>query len=200
MSTSIIAHFEQKAEEVSMRHSLYLLMAIEASRAQTGQPIVEVFLPPIHGPGPVRAFMQAQEVVDAIYAEIGVRVVWTHAHSRPPGCTKQPLHAQIVVALGSSEYFHNAEAMAFASPFTKRGPCVTLFVDRITSEIRNNPLHAGNVIGHVLAHEMGHILQGLARHAEDRVMKSTFSQHDLYQMWLREHLHFTEDGAEWILR
>jgi hypothetical protein len=27
----------------------------------------------------------------------------------------QPLHALIVVALGSSEYFHNAEAMAFAA-------------------------------------------------------------------------------------
>ena len=183
-----------------MRHLFFLLMAFAASHAQYGQPAVEVFLPPVHGPEPVLAFAQARDVVRAIYSEIGVRIAWTTTRSLPSGCTKQPLHVQIVTALGSAEGFSSAEAMAFANPFAKTGPCVTLFMDRLTAEIHTNPLHTGNLLGHVLAHEMGHVLQGIARHAETGLMKSKWSLHDTAQMWSLGHLHLTEDDADLILR
>ena len=73
--------------------------------------MVEVFLPPVYDPGPFLAFTLARDTVNAIYSEIGVRIAWTTTRSLPAGCTKQPLHMQIVVALGSSEHFPNAEAL-----------------------------------------------------------------------------------------
>src|SRR5215813_7135278 len=100
LATETSHPFWQKPAEVSMRYFFGLLMAFTCARAQTGQPVVEVFLPAIVGPGLVLAFGQARDVVNAIYSEIGVGVAWANIRSAPPGCTKQPWHMQIVVAFG----------------------------------------------------------------------------------------------------
>ena len=49
----------------------------------------------------------------------------------------------------------------------------------------NNGSQAGIVLGHVLAHEITHILQGIARHSASGLMKARFSENDFQQMLIR---------------
>jgi hypothetical protein len=178
-----------------------LLMTFAAHATQTGSPEVEVFLPPVFGVEMVQAFHDARGVVNEIYSEIGVRVVWRSTRPASADCAKQPLHMQIVVALQSSASAVPSEAaMAFSNPYSTKGPCVTLLMDRFKPAIKRNPLSTGFLLGHVLAHEMGHVLQGVARHSEAGVMKAYWSLQDTDKMTRsQERLRFTAYDAELIL-
>jgi predicted Zn-dependent protease len=72
-------------------------------------------------------------------------------------------------------------------------------MDRLRPQIQMNPLRTGFLLGHILAHEMGHALQGISRHAETGVMKASWSLHETSRMWSHERLHFTSDDADLIL-
>jgi hypothetical protein len=186
--------------EISMRLLSGLMMTLAAIAAPGDQPVVEVFLSPVFGFDMSRAFGEARNVAGGIYSDIGVRVVWRLDRSAPTGCTKQPLHSQIVVAMVSSTRAgHSEETWAFSNPQSTKGPCVTLLMDQLNPAIKTNPLSTGFLLGHVLAHEMGHVLQGIARHSETGVMKGYWSLHDTAKMTWQERLSFTAYDAELIL-
>src|SRR5215469_4178895 len=67
---------------------------------------------------------------------------------------------------------------------------IVVFYDRV---LENFPL-AGvpSVLGHVLAHEIGHILQGVERHSATGVMKEKWDHRDYVNMQ-REPLRFTDE-------
>lgn len=175
-----------------------VLMAFATLPTAASQPVVEVFLPASVGFEMVHAFQVARGVVEQIYSEIGIRVIWRDRRA-PDACTKQPLHRQIVVAmLPSAPIGRSTEAWAFANPYSTKGPCVMLLMDRLYPEIKRNPLHAGYPLGHVLAHEMGHVLEGIARHSEAGVMKGSWSLHETLDMWSQKRLSFTTHDAELI--
>jgi hypothetical protein len=48
-------------------------------------------------------------------------------------------------------------------------------MSRVKDAIRKNPRRAPAVLGHVLAHEIGHVLQGVARHSDSGLMKGRWS-------------------------
>ena len=174
-----------------------VLMAFATLSTAASQPVVEVFLPPSFGFEMVHAFHDARGVVEQIYSEIGIRVIWRDRRA-PDGCTKQPLHRQIVVAmLPSAPIGKSTEAWAFANPYSTKGPCVMLLMDRVYPAIKKNPLHAGYLLGHVLAHEMGHVLEGIARHSETGVMKQYWSLQETFNM-AQKRLGFTTHDAELI--
>ena len=89
-------------------------------------------------------------------------------------------------------------AFASSNPYSVEGPCVTLFMDRLKAMAAMQPLTTSFLLGHVLAHEMGHVLQGIARHSETGVLKERWSQLEIEDMPFR-HLHFTPYDANLIL-
>ena len=60
---------------------------------------------------------------------------------------------------------------------------MTLLMNRLKPEIERNPFRTGFLLGHVLAHEIGHVLQGVARHSATGVMKGRWSLHETSHMW-----------------
>jgi len=193
--------FCQISPEVSMRIlACFLMVLATQAAAGSSQPLVEAFLPPVFGATSTHAFYLAEGVVNDIYSEIGIRVVWKEARSAPAGCAKQPGHMQVVVEM---QWQHSAirsdTAMAVSYPGSTQGPCVTLLMNRLKPEIERNPLRTGFLLGHVLAHEIGHVLQGVARHSETGVMKSAWSLHETSHMWANARLQFTAYDAKLIL-
>ena len=183
-----------------MHFLLYLLMPVAASAASNGQPVVEVYLPPVLTTDMAQTFQRAQGVVKEAYSEIGVQVKWRSTASAPAGCTKDPLHWKIVVGFGtSSPAGAGKEALAFANPYLMEGPCVTLLMDRVEPAAKRNPRSAGYLLGHVLAHEIGHVLQGIARHSETGLMKAHWSLREI-KMMPEDRLRFTEEDSAMILR
>src|SRR5262249_46394347 len=76
---------------------------------------------------------------------------------------------------------------AYAMPF--EGTHIVVFFDRV----KNRPVSVvPTVLGHVIAHEVAHILQGLMRHSESGVMKAQWDGADYLQMHWKP-IQFTDD-------
>ena len=86
---------------------------------------------------------------------------------------------------------------AFALARVYEGVHITVFWDRV--QRRTNSLTAGVVLGHVLVHEITHILQGIDRHSETGVMKAGWTGKDFFQMTWKP-LPFTPDDIYLIQR
>lgn len=164
------------------------------------QPVVDVWLPVATNRDVDQALRRARLIVNEAYHEIGVSVVWRSAHGAPPRCSLDASHRTIIVAFASiTPAGVSKEALAFATPFATGGPCVTMLMDRITPSAQTNPVSTGFLLGNALAHEIGHVLQGLIRHSDTGLMKARWSFADV-RMMRAYRLHFEADDAEMIRR
>ena len=62
-------------------------------------------------------------------------------------------------------------ALGFALPFARTGAHVTLFYDRVESLIRSGSAVSYVILGHALAHEIGHVLLGSSEHTTSGLMQ-----------------------------
>ncbi|WP_410971913.1 hypothetical protein, partial [Salmonella sp. SAL4445] len=69
--------------------------------------------------------------------------------------------------------------------------------DRIQAFSRNNSATPAMILGHVLTHEITHILQGIDRHSPTGVMKARWDATDYFEM-TRSPLPFTPGDIELI--
>ena len=178
-----------------MRLLLVLLVPLVAAARHNDWPVVEVFLPPMPSNSVATTVLRAQSVAIDVYAEIGIRLIWRAAAAKPSGCTQTAMHRRVVIEMTpATPVEHSDSAYAASRPYASEGPCVTLFWDRLLPNMRKNPLGAGYLLGYVLAHEIGHVLEGFPRHSEAGVMKSCWSLEETRDMpWNR--LHFSPDDA-----
>jgi hypothetical protein len=132
-------------------------------------------------------FHLARALATKVFAGIGVRLDWRNdQRSCPPGA--------ISISLASSTQpgFH-AGTLAFALPH--EGTHVQIFYDRIRKMFQFP--RRSFVLGHVLVHEITHILQGVNRHADRGIMKAQWDAKDFDHMDWRP-LAYTEDDVRLI--
>jgi hypothetical protein len=182
-----------------------LVLAIAGSRLMAAdeianrRPVVEVFMPHMIDRHLNRALGRARGIVQDAYADIGVQVIWRFGNTSSFGCYKKPGLRQIVFDLrNGAPNGRSADVLAFANPYLHEGPCVTLLMDRLKNEAERNPETTGILLGHVLAHEIGHVLQGIERHSKTGLMKERWSKREVADMW-RARLRFTAYDADLIL-
>jgi hypothetical protein len=107
-------------------------------------------------------------------------------------------HGWIVVALGSNAPAGVTNSALAYSTYGAKGPCVTILMNRLEGNLKASPIHGGSLLGHVLAHEICHVLQGVARHSLEGIMKGHWSLQETMDMPFRR-LRFTEEDRELIL-
>jgi hypothetical protein len=84
-------------------------------------------------------------------------------------------------------------ALAYALPYERTH--IVLFYDRVLNTVGPNSVPA--LLGHVLAHEIVHILQGVAVHSATGIMKERWDSQDYAEMQ-RGRLKFTRDDIDLI--
>jgi hypothetical protein len=72
--------------------------------------------------------------------------------------------------------------LAFAQPYSDREKRITIYLDRVLAFYPGHPASAGAFYGHVLAHEIVHVLQRVNRHADRGVMHGQWSPAELEEM------------------
>lgn len=92
-----------------------------------------------------------------------------------------------------------AVALGTALPCAKYGPQATVFRDRIEKIALSIPVSMGRVLGHVVAHEIGHVLMRSADHARVGVMRDTWGDQEWKAVSDRE-LAFTHAEADRMSR
>lgn len=114
----------------------------------------------------------------AILKQGGVEMKWRN-NRRPPECGKW------MIAIQLSERTPDTMlpgAMGYAFPYESGGIRVRVFLDRLRPILSRTANWRGAILGHVIAHELTHALQGIARHSAWGLMKERWSEEDIQQM------------------
>ena len=120
---------------------------------------------------PVFIKAQAQRQATHMFAEIGVKLVWKEGNpsSHDAGAIAIELGNNTPVALAPG-------ALAFALPY--EGIHVRVFCDQIDPDPAMRGSTTEAVLAHVMVHEITHILQGIARHSAEGIMKAQWTNSD----------------------
>jgi hypothetical protein len=120
-----------------------------------------------------------------LFLKEGIRLEWRDG--KPPKDAAELPGADNIIAIS----FHvsttmqfdlpdKVNALAVAQPYGKGPLPITVFGDRVASFLFTyREYGAGKVLGHILAHEIGHILQRIARHSDTGLMKARWNRFDL---------------------
>ena len=141
---------------------------------------------------------RATREVSKIFEAIGIRVQWTAR--KPPaghsiqqrGCASPERLISVVVNAQASA--GSRDALAFANT---RAGAITVFYDRVRETVAGSPRLETPLLAQVLAHEVAHVLQMLAHHADFGIMKARLTPRDIQEME-RGQLHFTPLDIELI--
>ena len=123
----------------------------------------------------------AKAVSSNIFAAIGVKILW---HS-PKQC---PAEAIFITFSNETPASLLPGALAYARPY--EGTHIVVFYDRV----KNRSGSVSGLLGHVIAHEVAHILQGRVRHSESGIMKAQWTGVDYQQMTWKP-LQFTDEDV-----
>jgi hypothetical protein len=137
-----------------------------------------------------KAFAEAELarlVTSDIYAGIDVRIDWKSMNH----C---PAEAIQISFKSGNDPGQPSDALAYAMPYERVH--IFVFGDRIRKLSGGNG--EASLLGHVLAHEIGHVLEGVARHSETGVMKPGFTAYDLFRMRRNLPLSFASEDADMI--
>jgi hypothetical protein len=131
----------------------------------------------------------AKDVASMILTTAGVHVGWQDGGA---------LHtsAETIDIRFSHSTLRNgtAGALAVSLPYARGGVRITVFVDRVADYANRNPLFMPRILGHVLAHEIGHVLRGTDAHSLTGVMKAHWDRDDYRAMRVKI-IEFTSDDA-----
>jgi len=133
------------------------------------QPIVFVCVEHLSSIEPEKA-NQAMTISERMYARIGIKLRWKF----PSACPESGIRVDLT---SHTPAHYNPGALAVAFPY--EGTHIRLFTDRIG---KARPKIQTVLMGHVLAHEIAHILEGVSRHSATGIMKANFDDRDCNAM------------------
>jgi hypothetical protein len=130
----------------------------------------------------------AEGVATRIYNKIGVKIEWRSIH-----CPTDSIQIKLQFRTPTTM---QPGALAYAMPY--EGTHIVVFFDRIAGNTDTDSAVA-SLFGHVLAHEICHVLEGIARHSDSGLMKAHWSPEDIRRMRVQP-MAFSEDDLDLIYR
>jgi hypothetical protein len=154
---------------------LALLLALTATRASGLQPGRPLVIRTCLNPGANASIVhRAEAIASRILAAASVRIEW-----RGDERACKAAVASILITLSYETRTDRAPgALARAFPYEQKH--VEVFYDRVADS--TSPAALASVLGHALAHELVHMLQGLDEHSADGLMKARWERRDYVQM------------------
>jgi hypothetical protein len=124
-------------------------------------------------------------------SDAGISIHWLNGKPRSP----LPEHSVVVEVSGGTRKDYYPGALALAKPY--EGDHIEVFYERIAEAVVPPTVPA--LLAHVLVHEITHLLQGIARHSQEGIMKARWDARD-YQRMASKPLAFTQTDMELIRR
>jgi len=136
-------------------------------------------------PGADLAFLYRSEAIASrILGQAVVKLNW---RSDPRNC---PRDAILVAISRETPAAEHPGALAYAQPF--EGTHIIVFLDRVRTA--TSSAGAPYLLGHVLSHEIVHLLQRVDQHSSSGLMKPRWDAGDFAQMQRRDLLLMPEDS------
>jgi len=112
----------------------------------------------------------AKEIASKMFAAIGVTLDWRH------NCPAQG----ILISLSEHDQAERRLPQAFGYALPYEGTHIVIFYDRLQRSA--DPALIPSLLAHVMVHEITHILEGIARHSSQGVMKAAWDGSDYSAM------------------
>ena len=116
----------------------------------------------------------AEGIASEMFSKAGVQIQWKTGSPK----TGREAHPILIEITSDTPETIRAGVFAYARVF--EGPHIRIFWDRIERACGESL--ADKLLGHVLAHEITHILQGIDHHSQEGLMKARWTAHDILQM------------------
>jgi hypothetical protein len=151
----------------------------------------------VHVSNPARMSEQvlrlAEDETTRIYRTIGVNIEWVHGSAR----TFQ--FVIVIVPAGMAEHYTHARGVLGLTPSTPwhRGGLAYVFYDRVEGTALSSGVSIARLLGHAIAHEMGHMLLP-SGHSVNGLMRAAWDAVD-FRLASQGCLHFTNQQGELIL-
>ncbi len=114
---------------------------------------------------------QAEKIANEIFVGAGVQVVWRFQPSRCKPVDAGEMHIEVTADTPGTRY-----PKALGYTLLTGDPHTEIFYDRIVRAV--DPIDVPKLLGHVLAHEITHVLEGVARHSSTGLMKESWNERD----------------------
>ena len=112
----------------------------------------------------------ARNLVSKTFAAIDVKIDWRWR--------KCPADAIRITLQARTPVHQRPDALAYAMPY--EGKQIVIFYDRVLEEVDAGRVPA--LMGHVIAHEIAHVLEGVNRHSATGIMKEHWNADDYLEM------------------
>ncbi len=113
-----------------------------------------------------------------ILGTAGVRIRWSHGVLNEDG-GPAPVLVEIF-ADAPAETPSGVQARSF--PYAADGARIEVYRNRVLLLAPEGYVASGSVLGHVLAHEITHVIEGISRHSDEGLMAAHWSTEVLRQM------------------
>jgi len=152
-----------------------ILLTGSAEAAESCSVNVRVANISVAAPG---VLFQAKSTAAAVFARIGVSLAWhgDKARTAAVACWP-PIEIQLDTGAPGAD---QSESLAYSKPYLKGGTQIRVFVGQV--EAVASPDRIGTLLGHVLAHEITHVLEGVNRHSGQGLMKAHWDTADFHAM------------------
>src|SRR5260370_30619151 len=114
--------------------------------------------------------IKAKTVAGDIFAGIGVELGWSKVTMDGPSGIRR-IAARLEIASGPND---RPDALAYATVGLEADRKIHVFIDRVAAMVPESSL--GTLLGHVLAHEITHVLEGVPRHSGSGRMKARWAR------------------------
>jgi hypothetical protein len=121
---------------------------------------------------PAASLTRARSEMTRIYREIGVDVLWQGADA----LTEQTL--LILIRSRMSETIPQTAVGLASGTAVERGRVAQIFYDRV-EQLPVLYVHRPTLLGHVMAHELAHLLLPLESHSPEGLMRARWDRSDL---------------------
>ena len=124
----------------------------------------------------------ARSCASKLLAPTGVKLIWHDTPIGDPADANSLAMTFLPTAPVSYRTGRNAKALAVALPYASTGQQILVFNDRVSDFVAPYGRRSWVVLGHILAHEIGHVLENVARHSDTGLMQAHWTRDDISTM------------------
>jgi hypothetical protein len=164
--------------------AITMLMAVvnaSASSGQNAESTVHVYVTfeaSVAGP----LIVAARSCASKLLAPAGVKLIWHDTPTGDPADANSLAMTFLPTTPVTYRTGRNAKALAVALPYASTGQQILVFNDRVSDFVAPYGRRSWVVLGHILAHEIGHVLENVARHSDTGLMQEHWTRDDISMM------------------
>jgi len=181
-----------------MRYSILFLALLaacyelRAAKALRGDDVILY----VDGNGPAAPVnYTARTLVTWMFTRIGIHLAWSDGTPNPKASINiLPIRIRFLTEVQAQ---CSPDALAYTYPFSDGVVTIAVVYTRL-QHLAGRSTREPALLAHVIAHELGHALQGTNAHAETGIMKARWSGQD-YDAMSRRPLEFTPVDADLMI-